>query len=323
MAVKEVAIDNGQLAFSDASLSAPFATRLEQFSGTVTSFDSSGERPAKVNLKGLLDEYAPMALTGTLGPTNPGLNLDLEFELDTLEVPSLSPYSGTYVGRAIDQGQLQLSLAYKVQENRLKGSNKVRIEQLSLGDKVDSPDAVSLPLGAAVALLKDVNGVINMSVPVNGDLSDPSFTVSSVVWSAFTNLIVKTVASPFKLLGSLVGSEDDLQRVPFAPGAITLSERSQAKIEMLAQALAKRPNLKLTLQGQYDPERDGAYLQQQQLDSRLQEAGAGEQSVAERDERWSAVVTGFYRRVFPDRPLAERPASALYDELLGHQAIDP
>ncbi|MDM3869996.1 DUF748 domain-containing protein [Porticoccus sp. W117] len=323
LAIKEVAIDSGQVAFSDASLAEPFAARLEQLSGTVTSFHSSGDTPAKVNLKGLVDDYAPIALTGTLGPTIPSLNLDLAFELDTLEVPSLSPYSGTYVGRAIDQGQLQLELAYQVKDNRLKGKNKVRIEQLSLGDKVDSPDAVSLPLGAAVALLKDVNGVINMSVPISGDLADPSFTVSSVVWSAFQNLIIKTVASPFKLLGSLVGAEDDLQRVPFAPGAVTLSERSQQKVAMLAQALAERPNLKLTLQGQYDQERDGAHLQQQQLDSRLQEAGLGEQSLADRDERWAAVVSRLYRQTFPDRPVAERPASALYDELLGHQAIDP
>ncbi|MGS2722550.1 DUF748 domain-containing protein [Porticoccus sp. GXU_MW_L64] len=323
LAIKEVAIDNGQLAFSDASLAQPFAASLEQLSGTVTGFHSSGDQAAVVSFKGLVDEYAPIALSGTLGPTAPSLNLDLAFELDALEVPSLSPYSGTYVGRAIDQGQLQLTLGYQVKDNRLKGQNKVRIEQLSLGKKVDSPNAVSLPLGAAVALLKDVSGVINMNVPVSGDLADPSFIVSSVVWSAFQNLIVKTVASPFKLLGSLVGAEDDLQRVPFAPGAVTLSERSREKVAMLALALAKRPSLKLTLQGQYDPEKDGALLQQRQLDKRLQKAGIDEQSRTERDERWSKAVVQLYRRVLPDRDMAERPASALYDELLGHQAIDP
>ncbi|UTW46287.1 DUF748 domain-containing protein [bacterium SCSIO 12696] len=322
LVVKEVILDRTQIAFSDASLVSPFATRLDQLSGTITSFDSRGDQPAKVDIKGLVDEYAPIALSGTLGPTEPGINLDLAFEFDALEMPSLSAYSGTYVGRAIDQGQLQLNLTYQVEDNRLKGRNKVRIEQLSLGQKVDSPDAVSLPLGAAITLLKDVNGVISMSVPVSGDLSDPSFTLSSVVWSAFQNLIIKTVASPFKLLGSLVGSQDDLQRIPFAPGAVALSELSQGKVQMLAEALAKRPGLKLTIAGQYDEGRDTQYLQQQQLDNRLLEAGVAQQSLDDRDESWEAGVVRLYRQLLSDRPVAERPSSELYNELVERQAVD-
>ena len=319
VAVKEVVIEDGQLDFADESLSAPFATQIAGFGGTVTSFDSSGDKPAKVNLKGLVDEYAPISLVGTLGPTSPTMALDLKFNFDGMELASLSPYSGTYVGRAIDKGQLNLALDYQLQNNRLKGKNKIRIEQISLGGKIDSPDAVSLPLGPAIALLKNASGVIKLNVPVSGKVDDPSFTVAGVVWSAFSNLIIKTVTSPFNLLGSLVGSSDDLQRIPFAPGTAELNDLAEKKLQELAGALAQRPSLKLRLLGQYDNQRDLQYLQQQQLTARLR---LDPQSLTERDQKWSAEVTRLYRRQFTDRPVAERPASELYDELAAAEQVD-
>ena len=322
VAVKEVVIDNGQLDFADQSLVTPFATQIADFEGTITRFDSSGNKAAKVNLKGLVDEYAPVSLSGTLGPATPTMALNLKCTFDRMELASLSPYSGTYVGRAIEQGQLSLTLDYQLEKNRLQGKNKVRIEHISLGEKVDSPNAASLPLGAAIALLKNPSGVIHLNVPVSGQVDDPSFTVAGVVWGAFGNLIVKTVASPFSLLGSLVGSSDDLQRIPFAPGTAQLNELAQTKLRDLATALQQRPELKLRLSGHYDSERDLQYMQQQQLAMRLQQHGIDPESLSDRGDSWSAEVMRLYRRQFADRAVAGRPASELYDELIAAEQVD-
>ena len=49
------------------------------------------------------------------------------------------------------------------------------VERLTLGEKVKSPEAVDLPLDLAIALLEDSNGVIDLGLPVSGNLDSPEF----------------------------------------------------------------------------------------------------------------------------------------------------
>ena len=55
--------------------------------------------------------------------------------------------------------------------------NKVVIDQLTLGDRVESPQATKLPVGLAVTLLRDHEGKINLDIPVTGRIDDPEFSV--------------------------------------------------------------------------------------------------------------------------------------------------
>mgnify|MGYP000629684838 CR=1 FL=1 len=63
-----------------------------------------------------------------------------------LEMASLTPYSGKFAGRRIDAGRLSVDLAYRVKNRQLAGENRFVIQQIKLGERVDSPDAVNLPL---------------------------------------------------------------------------------------------------------------------------------------------------------------------------------
>ncbi len=66
---------------------------------------------------------------------------------------------------------------YKVSQKQLHGENKVMIDQFTFGKGTDSPDATSLPVRLAVALLKDRHGKIAIDLPVRGDLNEPDFRV--------------------------------------------------------------------------------------------------------------------------------------------------
>ena len=61
----------------------------------------------------------------------------------------------------------------------MQGKNRIFLDQLTLGDKVDSPDATSLPVKLGIALLKDSNGLIELDLPVNGDLRNPEFSIGN------------------------------------------------------------------------------------------------------------------------------------------------
>jgi hypothetical protein len=149
----------------------------------------------------------------------------------------------------------------------LKSENRITLERFALGERVESPKAVTLPLDLAIALLTDGDGKINASVPVEGDVRKPDFRYGPMVWDAFLTLVTKAVTSPFRALGALFGGADqeDLGSVGFAPGSASLPPPEREKLHKLMAGLAQRPMLKLAVHGGYDRERDGEALRALQL----------------------------------------------------------
>jgi hypothetical protein len=207
-------------------------------------------------------------------------------------MPRLSPYTTKFAGRKIDAGRLALDLRYRLDGGRLAGENGVRIEKLKLGEKVDYPGAVDLPLGLAVALLTGPDGSIKLDMPVTGNVDDPQFSIGSVVMKTFANLIGKLAASPFNLLGRLVGMDsEELDRVEFRPGSAELAPPEQEKLSKLAEALIMRPNLAMDLRGVSDSEADSAALREARL------AAEVEVELSQRPADDAAMLTERRRRV--------------------------
>ncbi|MBV5324243.1 MAG: hypothetical protein J0626_02665, partial [Rhodospirillaceae bacterium] len=149
------------------------------------------------------------------------------------------------------------------------------LDKLTLGERIDSPDALHLPLELALAILKDSNGRIDLGVPVSGDLNDPQFSYGAVVWKAIGNIMSKIVSSPFRALGSLFGfSGDALEAINFDAGSATLLPPEREKLKQVAQILAKKTQLHLAVPGQYGEAFDGLALRQQAMRRQvLQRAG--------------------------------------------------
>jgi hypothetical protein len=151
------------------------------------------------------------------------------------------------VGRRIANGRLNLESDWTIQSSQLKASNKIVIEQLEFGDSVKSESAVSLPLDLAVTLLKGPNSVMDLSLPLSGDLSAPEVSVGQIVRTALVGLITNVASAPFKMLSGLVGTEQDLSTVNFEPGDSSLPSDMVARLNVLSTALKERPALKLAI----------------------------------------------------------------------------
>ncbi|WP_236194093.1 DUF748 domain-containing protein [Pseudomonas glycinae] len=267
-----IAINDGSANFADFSLTPNFATAIQQLNGQIGTIDSRQAKPASVDIKGKVDRYAPVTIKGAVNPFDPMASLDIATSFKRVELTTLTPYSGKFAGYRIRKGRLNLDLHYLITKGQLKAENKVVVEQLQLGEKVDSPDAVSLPLKLAIALLKDVDGKISIELPVTGDLNNPQFSVMPIVWQTLRNLIVKAAAAPFKLIGGLVsgGGSEDLGTVSFAPGSSDLSKDAEAALVKLSQALKERPALRLEIEGTAAKSSDGPLLAEQRLEREYQ-----------------------------------------------------
>ena len=274
VAIGSIDFHNGTADFADLSLPRTFRAAIYGIKGSVKGLDSDASAAAVIDLVGQVEKYAPVTLKGEVKPLSENLTADIELIFSNLELTSVSPYSDTYAGYNIDKGKLTADFRYRIADQKLTAENQLVIDQLTLGERTDSATATSLPVALAVALLKDSNGVIDLNLPVSGDLDDPEFHYGALVGKALLNMITKIVTAPFALLGSLVGEgAEDLDHVAFGAGGSEFTTAQLSKLTKVAEALAQRPQLAVSLRGVAAPAVDTPALKQQRLEAALAEQG--------------------------------------------------
>ena len=259
--IGKIAIQKGDVIFADLSLQPQFITRIADLKGKLSDLSSSGDSPSPIRLDGSVDQYGLARVYGKINVFHPALSTDLSLIFKNVEMTKLTPYSGKFAGRRITSGKLSLDLKYRIQNQKLVGDNQIIVDNLTLGEHIDSPSAVNLPLDLAVALLTDARGRIDIGLPVNGDLNDPEFSYGHLLWKALVNSLTQIVTSPFRALSSLFGGGSGQQDiVVFDPGKAELLPPEKEKLLHLADMLKNRPQLKLTIQGRFNPESDGTAI---------------------------------------------------------------
>lgn len=289
--VAKVSVQGGNVNFSDFFIKPNYSADMKRLGGSIAGLSSDLATAADVELRGAVSD-APLEILGKVNPLSGNLFLDLKASVKGMELPQFSPYSGKYAGYAIQKGKMSVNVAYKIENRKLEAQNNVYLDQLSFGDKVESPDATKLPVMLAVALLKDRNGVIDVNLPIGGSLDDPEFSVGGVIVRVLVNLIVKAVTAPFALLGSLFGGGEELSYAEFDPGRAAIADGARKKLDALAKALADRPGLKLEIAGRVDPDGDREGLKRAALERKVKAQKLAE--VVKRGESVSldAVVVG-------------------------------
>ncbi|MDO9002754.1 MAG: DUF748 domain-containing protein [Aquabacterium sp.] len=267
-----IKLSKGRVDFTDNFIKPNYSARLTQVEGDVSAVASSKPEPATVKISGAVDDSAPLLITGQLHPLGPRLYTDIQGSAKGIELTRLTPYAGRYAGYAIEKGTLSVTVRYKVDNGKLEAENHIFLDQLTFGDKVDSPDATSLPVQFAVSLLKNSRGEIDVNLPVSGSLDDPEFSVGGIIWRVVVNLLTKAVTAPFSLL--MGGGQDELGFVPFEPGDDDLSDTARQRLDTLVTKLADRPQVKLEATGRADPAVDEEGLRQRHVMRLMRQAKA-------------------------------------------------
>nr|MBF0221841.1 DUF748 domain-containing protein [Desulfobulbaceae bacterium] len=260
--IKKFTVDKGQFDFIDNKIKPAYASSLSDFSGTVTGLSSKVATQADVKFEGKLNQFSPILISGSINPLAKDLFADLKIDFHDIDLSPTSPYTGKHLGYKTDKGKLTLNLHYIVQGREILAKNHLFLDQFTLGETVESPDAVSLPIHLALALLKNRSGEIILNIPVQGNLDDPQFSIASVVVKVLFNLITKAVTSPFALLGALIPDGEDLQLVPFKPGLASISDEHSNNLTQIASVLYERPGLRMDIVGKVDPQKDGQAIEE-------------------------------------------------------------
>jgi uncharacterized protein involved in outer membrane biogenesis len=267
--IDRVTLQGGTINFSDRHIKPNYSANLLEIGGRISGLSSEESTTADVDLRGKLDDYAPLEITGKINPLKEDLFVDLKADFRDMDLSPLTPYSGKHIGYTIRKGKLFLSLDYLIVKKKLEAQNRIFLDQLTLGDRVESPEATKLPVKLAIALLKNRKGEINLDIPVTGYINDPKFSLGSVIIKILVNILVKAATSPFSLLSKIFGGGADLSYVEFHQGSAAISDAMTKKLDGVVKALYDRPSLKLEIEGYVDPEKDREGLRQYIFDRKV------------------------------------------------------
>ncbi|MEJ6004154.1 DUF748 domain-containing protein [Paucibacter sp. AS339] len=266
LSIGQFLLEKGRVDFTDRFVRPNYSARLTELQGSLGAVSSSKTELAPLSLQGRVAGTGLLDIQGQVNPLGKPLMLDLTASATDIELAPLSTYAAKYVGYALERGKFSSKVRYKIEPNgSLSANNQIILNQLTFGEKVNSPDATQLPVLFAVALLKDRNGVIDVDLPITGSINEPQFSLGGLIWKVIINLFGKALSSPFSLLSG--GDSADLSRLEFAPGSAKAV--APEALDKVAKMLAERPGLALTITPWADAAAERGALQQRLLDEAL------------------------------------------------------
>jgi len=232
---------------------------------TITNVTTIPASQVKIKFHANLDDKGKMFMETIIKPLEMPLEMETTFSLNDYALGVLTPYAGKYTGRELRNGKLDLKMDYRIGGNKLIASHKVLIQRFEFGNNVASKDALHLPFGLAVALLQDSQGKIKITLPVSGDMSNPKFQYTHLMFQVIRNFFLNLVTKPFSFLASTMGvsdnGTDELGYVRFVPGKTELTDKQKQRLLLLIKSLKEHPKLRLEIEGGYDPQADWKTMQ--------------------------------------------------------------
>lgn len=169
------------LTVKDQSVSPEFNQQYTVSSLEVSNISSvNSQIPLEFKLAVEDRDYMKFALSGNATPFADKLNMKAEGKMQEFSLPKVSPYTQKYLGFVARQGNLEMDMTPRVENDQLGGNLKLHLKgtKFSASDTVDAYsllDQSAVPLNVALDLLKDGNGNIELKIPLSGDVHDPAF----------------------------------------------------------------------------------------------------------------------------------------------------
>jgi Domain of Unknown Function (DUF748) len=323
VALQKLTLEDGFLRFVDRTTDPDYAEELSGITLVAEGLGTNPRRHGTLDLRGTLASGTPLTVRGQVGGLTGPRFLDLTLEANSLPVVRLNPYLDQLSSWIARQGTLTASLRYRLDGDDLEATNVIDLYGLELeqgGHGHEVQQRVGLSLGMLVSLLKNRQGEIHLTLPVQGRLSAPDFHYGEAMWTAVRNLAIKLVSLPFSWIGGMFYTKDaridsiQVWPVTFATARATPTRVGGEQLERLVSFLKESPAIRLRVRP-VTTVADVSALRRAALDARIALAGA------EPAARRQAAIA-LYAELFPRR---EPPASdeVLFEELTRETPTPP
>lgn len=215
----------------------------------------------------------------------------LELHVDDLPLAPFNAYATTYSPYGIADGSLTIAAKADATDGVYDVTNDIRLHQFDLsGAEGDSlfEQNFGIPLSLALALLRDVQGNIDLSAPLRVDRQGKTqIDLMAVVRSALTQALAGAITSPLKMLGAVAGAAGAPiapQPIAFRLGRAEPTGPGAESASRLADFLASRPAMGVQLTSAPTPD-DARWLHEHALLASWADEGFFERSLTFVTER--------------------------------------
>ena len=249
----------GKLSVLDESVAPVFKRSFNELSLVVDNIDSSSpEAKSTLSFNLGLTKFGHIKFDGTLTPFGEKLNTNIVGELRGLDARALSTYASDYIGYSLDQGIAEADINFDVNEDDLDAAiitrfRKLEVSALSDSELPEGAESLGMPLDFALGLLRDKNGMIELKLPITGDINSPNFSISHILGKVMFKVISETIVNYYLPFGLIMAAtmQDTLSNfsfdpVVFSPGNIALDNEDMASLDKLSEMLNSREQLHLS-----------------------------------------------------------------------------
>ena len=240
--IQNIIVNNFSLAFSDLSLNRPFNYDITNMNINMTGY-SDVASVVKVDYDMVLNGSGTFSGSGEINPSD-FKNININGTIKNLNMVDLSPYSEYYIARPVTKGSFNYDFTLKMTPTVLNNQNKIKIVNLETGKKTKDTTAYRVPVGLALYVLKDRNGIIGFDLPVSGNPSNPSFKLGKIIWKTLEEFLIKTATAPFVAIGNMFSvNPESIKQIPFELLQDSMESTQKANLDKIAEIITQKPEL--------------------------------------------------------------------------------
>ena len=257
-AISQMVLKKSKVTIEDGALSPPFNDEL--LIEKLRAENMGAEMvDAKAQLSATLGKYTPIQLEAEFSNQTGALAVKAKGEVKGLVLNHFDGYISNDLGHNFERGQLSDTFTLAIKDKHMTMSNQLEVRDLK-ATAIEGKKGP--PLGLAVKLLQDKDGILRITVPIEGDLDNPEFKIAQALTPVITKAVTLAAASNIQPLGTVLLVKDlldkTLLKVSFEPaffeaGTAALSKGQAENMRELAIKLIKTPNLQVRLCGVVTP----------------------------------------------------------------------
>ncbi len=263
--------DNSQFTFIDSTVDPPVEVLLDEFEFELGSLTTKNpDKSSDMRIDGKIGKYSTFNITGKLFPEIDTPTGSINGKIRSLDLSPFSGYVKAFLGYKLISGSLDADIQADIKDEKLVANadikaNRLRMEELPAEQRPPDNDAMDIPIGTALALLRDKDDNIELNIPIEGDLSDLEIGLGDAIGQAVGSATMKTMETTvmvlyaplgiFKLIGTIAGSAGKLRfhSIEFAPGDATLDDTDITYLNEVIAMLGKKEDVRLSVCGLATP----------------------------------------------------------------------
>jgi hypothetical protein len=276
VAVSDISLSGeNRITFRDESVSPPYSIEMSPVQFRALDLDTGAlEKWVTVSSQVGIGKYSAINIDGTVRLVNGEPDMNLRVALKGIDLPPVTPYTRRYVGYIMKSGHLDTEADVIMEGGVLDAQAEIRINRIEMDpvkpeSEEEAEARLGIPVNTALSLLKDKNDDIHLTLPIEGNIHDPEFDISDVIWTATGGALKKGVSAfygplgasiitggllppgTFSLLGKLFSGATALRFEPvaFEPLTRDLTEEHRAYLAGIAEKLKEKPDVRLVLCG--------------------------------------------------------------------------